>query len=187
MNVSTGVGYGNVQFPGSGAICQASTYTVYGQVYKTGVTEAAGQGSGIVAQLGYNTTNTDPSTWTNWQTATFNTQIGNNDEYQSTLSGLASGTYYYAYRYAYAPCGYQYAGYSASGGGFWNGTTNVNGTLTINPLPTGNLTNGGAVPAVDVNVNCGCVPAQTAPPLVKFPVGNGLTVTNRKLNKSMRS
>ena len=35
----------------------------------------------------------------------------------------------------------------------------------------------GAVPAVDVNVNCGCVPAQTAPPLVKFPVGNGLTVT----------
>ena len=137
VSVSTGVGYGNTQFPATASICPSDSFTVYGQVYKSGVTEAAGQGAGIVAELGYSTTNTDPSTWTNWQAAVFNTQSGNNDEYKSTLTGLSAGTtYYYAWRYAYAPCGYQYGGYSTGGGGFWNGTSNISGVLTVKQIPT---------------------------------------------------
>lgn len=136
LTVTNGVGWCNTQFPSSGTICQSGSYTVYGRVFKTGVTEAAGQGTGITADLGYSTSNTNPNTWTNWQAGTFNIQVGNNDEYQSTLTGLAPGSYYYAYRYRYSPCGYDYGGYSSSGGSFWNGSTYVSSILLVNALPT---------------------------------------------------
>ncbi|OWY24724.1 hypothetical protein BVG80_04955, partial [Sphingobacteriales bacterium TSM_CSM] len=133
----TTLDYANLQFPASSAICQGNSFTAFGQVYEPGVTEAAGAGAGITAQIGYNTSNTDPSTWTNWTAATFNIQSGNNDEYAGTLSGLAPGTYYYTFRYSLNGCPYQYGGFS---GGFWNGTTNVNGVLTVNPNHTITLT-----------------------------------------------
>jgi hypothetical protein len=123
------INWANLQSPASGSICASGTFDVYGQIYEPSVTEAAGAGAGIIAQLGYSTTNTDPSTWTNWGATTFNTQSGNNDEYKGTLSGLTAGTtYYYTFRYSLNGCGWQYGGYN---GGFWNGTTNVNGTLTV--------------------------------------------------------
>ena len=127
--------WANTQWPASGAICVGGNYTIYGQVYEAGVTPAAGQGAGITAQFGYSTQNTNPSTWTNWFNASFNIQVGNNDEYMGTFTGLPAGTYYYAFRYSLNGCTYQYGGYSAGGGGFWNGTSFVNGTLTINAAP----------------------------------------------------
>ena len=58
----------------------------------------------------------------------------NNDEYKATFgSALAPGTYYYAFRYQINGCTYYYGGYSASSGGFWNGTSNVSGVLTVQP------------------------------------------------------
>jgi subtilisin-like proprotein convertase family protein len=131
--------FANLQFPASGTFCVGGALTVFGQVYELGVTPGAGaQGAGITAELGYNTTNTNPNTWTSWQTATFNAAGGgvNNDEYQANLTGLAAGTYYYAYRYTLGGCQYQYGGYSGSGGGFWDGTTNVSGVLTVVADPT---------------------------------------------------
>jgi large repetitive protein len=132
------LGYVNLQFPGSAAICPSNTLTVYGQTYAAGVTEAAGAGAGIEAQLGYSTTNTNPNTWTTWQAATFNTQSGNNDEYASTLSGLAAGTYYYTYRYRLNACEWQYSGTA----GAW--ATGTNGVLTVNPNHAIALTSAGA-------------------------------------------
>ena len=44
---------------------------------------------------------------------------------------MSTGTYYYNFRYKNGPCDYVYGGYNVSGGGFWNGTTNVNGVLTV--------------------------------------------------------
>ena len=131
VNPCSGIGWGNLQSPASGNICPSGTYTAYGRVYKAGVTEPAGAPAGITAELGYSTTNSDPSTWTNWQPATFNTQYGNDDEFMSTLSGLLPGTYYYAFRYQVSPCSYQYGGYSAPGGGFWNGSNYISGVLTV--------------------------------------------------------
>lgn len=121
--------FGNLQFPASGTICQGATHTAYGQVYQAGVTEAAGAGAGITAQFGYNTSNTDPSTWSNWSNASFNVQSGNNDEYQYTFTPPSAGTFYYTFRYRQGTCNWVYGGYN---GGFWNGTTNVNGALTVN-------------------------------------------------------
>lgn len=131
--VSTPVDFANLQFPSSGAICAGNSFTAYGQVYESGVTEAAGAGSGITVEFGYHTANTNPSTWTNWSTATFNSQQGNNDEYLFNFTPSVAGTYFYTFRYKQGACDWQYGGFN---GGFWNGTSNTNGTLTVSEQPT---------------------------------------------------
>ena len=63
--------------------------------------------------------------------STFNTEVGNNDEYVADI-GVAitqPGNYFYATRYQYLNQAYVYGGFS---GGFWDGTTNVSGTLAVN-------------------------------------------------------
>ncbi|RXR20348.1 T9SS type A sorting domain-containing protein [Flavobacterium stagni] len=136
-SITPNPGFVNTQFPGSATVCQGSNFDAYGQIYVAGLTEAAGQGSGIVAQIGYSSTNTNPNTWTNWTTAPYFGQAGsgnNNDEYKATFgSALAPGTYYYAFRYSINGCAFFYGGYSASGGGTWNGTSNTSGVLTVQP------------------------------------------------------
>lgn len=95
------IGWGNTQWPDSANIHNGDT--VYGQVYKAGVTDSAGQGAGIIAQLGYGTSTT-ASSWTNWTTATYNTDpSAGNDEYMAALAispPASSTTYYYGYRYS---------------------------------------------------------------------------------------
>jgi len=129
ITVTPLIGFVNLQFPASGSICANGTYDVFGQIYVAGITEAPFAGPGIVAELGYSTLNTNPSTWTNWTASTFNTQVGNNDEYKATLSGLSAGTYYYAFRYSLNGCSYKYGGIN----GIWN---NDSGVLTVSGIPT---------------------------------------------------
>lgn len=134
--VDCGLPYVNLQYPGTASIESCNTQTFYAQVYKAGVTEAAGQGAGITAWIGINTTNTDPATWpeSSWQLATFNVQFGNNDEYQVTFGPLTAGTYYVASRFVYTPGSYVYGGYTSTGGGIWDGTNNVSAVLTVNDV-----------------------------------------------------
>jgi hypothetical protein len=127
------VDYANIQWPASGAMCQGGTFDIYGQVYEAGLTNLGGAPAGMTVQYGYSTSNTDPSTWSTWNTAAWNSQSGNNDEYKATLSGLAAGTYYYLFRYSLDGSCFKYGGFN---GGFWNGTSNVNGVLTVNAAPT---------------------------------------------------
>lgn len=125
------IGFGNIQSPSSGSICVGGTFNVFGQVWINGITNPAGATTGLVAELGYNTSNSDPSTWINWQAATFNTQSGNNDEFISTLTGLTAGTYYYAYRYSYNGCTSYFGGLN----GQWSSTSD-NGILNVYSIPT---------------------------------------------------
>ncbi|WP_170826797.1 choice-of-anchor D domain-containing protein [Flavobacterium caeni] len=122
------VDFANIQFPATATITQGGSETIYGQVYEPGVTEAGGQGAGITAWIGTSATNTNPNTvdWT-WTPATFNTQSGNNDEYQAAIgSALAPGTYYYASRFQKTgSTEYRYGGTA----GNWN---NDSGVLTVN-------------------------------------------------------
>jgi hypothetical protein len=129
------IDFANLQFPSTATICEGGTITAYGQVYEAGLTEAAGQATGINVEFGYNTSNTNPNTWTNWSAATFNVQTGNNDEYLATTSAtLTAGTYYYTFRYRLVGCSaWQYGG---NNNGFWNGTTQNSGILTINAATT---------------------------------------------------
>jgi hypothetical protein len=133
-----GIQYANLQFPGSATINPCGTQVFYAQVYKAGVTEGAGQGAGITAWIGTNTSNTDPATWpeSSWQLATFNVQVGNNDEYQASFGPLSAGTYYVASRFVFTPGNYVYGGYTSSGGGFWNGTSNISAVLTVDSIAT---------------------------------------------------
>src|SRR5690606_17197455 len=74
--------------------------------------------------------NSDPSTWTTWVPATFNVQVGNNDEFTAAIGNtLAAGTYYYASRFRLNGGPYVYGGL----GGPWN---NDSGVLTVIPNPT---------------------------------------------------
>jgi hypothetical protein len=117
----TVVNFCNIQSPTTTqTISAGANFTVYAQVYEPGVTEAAGEGANISAFVGYSSTNNDPAAnpadWT-WIAATFNTQSGNNDEFQAEIgSGLASGTYYYASRFQINSGPFQYGGT----GGIWS-------------------------------------------------------------------
>lgn len=124
----------NLQYPASGTISAGDAFDVYAQVYEAGLTEAAGQGSNVSCWIGYSTENTNPNTWTEWVLATFNVQSGNNDEYTANIgTGLTGGTYYYASRFKYGLNDYVFGGYSTNpNGGFWDGSNNISGVLTVN-------------------------------------------------------
>lgn len=129
----------NVQSPASGSIKCSGDFNVYAQVYEDGVTNAAGQGADIDCWIGYSTVDNDPEAnpgdWT-WVVASYNTDSGNNDEYMANIgASLTEGTYYYCSRFQLSGGTYKYGGYNVGGGGFWDGTSNVSGTLTVDGTP----------------------------------------------------
>jgi hypothetical protein len=143
VTVNPSISWANVQWPASATVNCGSGVNVYGQVYEASLTPPAGSNNTIGVQIGVSTTNTNPATWpaASWSNATWNAQSGNNDEYVANIgSSLASGTYYYAFRYTSGSSGcYVYGGYNASGGGYWNGSTNVNGVLNVGGIDWANL------------------------------------------------
>lgn len=127
------LGYVNLQFPGAAEINEGETVTVYAQAWGEGVTEAAGAAAGLDVWIGVSDEDTDPETWTTWIPATFNVQAGNNDEFMAEIGdGLMPGTYYYASRFQLNGGDFVYGGYTSEGGGFWDGTNNTSGVLTVN-------------------------------------------------------
>ncbi|MEA1986079.1 MAG: Ig-like domain-containing protein [Candidatus Marinimicrobia bacterium] len=124
----------NLQYPASDTISLGENLTVYARVFEDGITDTTGEGDHINAWIGYSSTDSDPAGggWT-WISATYNTDNGNNDEYQIDLGNEISsdGTYYYASRFSLDSTNYKYGGYSGSGGGFYDGSTNINGILLV--------------------------------------------------------
>lgn len=127
------IGWCNLQWPPNGSIDVGQSFDVYGQVWLNGVTDQPGQGVDMQAWVGWSETDTDPSTWVNWVPATFNVDAGNNDEFTADIGAAIgqAGTYYYAMRYQYQGQAYVYGGYV---NGFWDGTNNVSGELTISSV-----------------------------------------------------
>lgn len=125
--------------PGTATITAPDSYTVYSQIHQPGVTDvyANGQAPGIKVWIGICSSNTNPATgntW-NWKDATFNRQVGDNDEYMAAIAGhLLPGTYYFAARFQLAETSpFYYAGIDSNGNsGFWNASTYKNGVLTVN-------------------------------------------------------
>lgn len=129
--------WANLQWPENGQIAPGEDFDVFGQAFISGVTGQPTPAPGLQAWVGYSTTNTDPSTWTNWIVAPYNAPSGSNDEFKANL-GVAIvgvGTYYYATRFKLNADAFVYGGFSATSGGFWDGTTNVSGILTVSVIP----------------------------------------------------
>lgn len=84
----------NTQFPGQAQVGG----TIYGQVYKSGVTPSAG--APIIAQFGVGEETSDPGYGWSWSAAPFSSNPGgqpNNNEYAVTLGGSPGQRY--AFRY----------------------------------------------------------------------------------------
>jgi hypothetical protein len=117
------LGWFNLQWPPTININLGSpTDTIYGQVWAQGVTDAAGQGAGILAQVGYGPDGTQPTDpgW-NWFAMSYNVDAGNNDEYSATFVPTQAGTFDYATRY------------SGDGGATW-GLADLSGPQLDNTL-----------------------------------------------------
>ena len=114
-------GWANLQGPpttlaGSGG----PSPNIYGQVWLLGLTSLAGQGSGIIAELGYGTDGSDPSTDPSWQwtTAAYNMDVAANDEYVATITASTPGIYDYCFRFALNGGAWIYGDLDGSGNGY---------------------------------------------------------------------
>ena len=130
--------WANLQWPETVAASHCASVDIYAQVYQSGRTDAAGPGGGMAAWVGIGPINTDPrndARW-HWYPAGYYADRGPwwnptaNDEYKATISGLAPGDYAFVSRFQMDCGAFVYGGYS---GGFWNGTNNASGTLSISP------------------------------------------------------
>lgn len=149
--------YYNLQWPGSATIIAGGSETVYAQVFEPGVTEGAGQGANITAEIGISAVNAtevadfETGNWT-WTTAPYFGDSGSNDEYALAIgASLAPGTYYYVSRFSIDGGPYVYGGYS---GGAWDGSNNISGVLTVNakPEPTNHVLTFAAVADSDTEI-----------------------------------
>lgn len=124
----------NLQHPAKDTIYLGSEFNVFARVFEDGITNNSGKGDYINAWIGYSSTNSDPSgnDWT-WISASYNADYSNNDEYIINLGNeiSATGTFYYASRFSLDSTNFKYGGYNSSGGGFYDGITNVNGSVNI--------------------------------------------------------
>ncbi len=92
------------------------TEVITAQVWVDGITNGAGQGAGIIAEVGYGITGTAIASWTMWAPMSYYGDVDNNDAYSATLTPEMTGTYQYVARF------------STTGGREWT-TAYVTGTL----------------------------------------------------------
>lgn len=81
-------------YPTQATATPGQDVTLYGQVFEPGRTEPAGAASNVRMEAGFQA---QDGGWV-WGTARYNVDIGNNDEWLGTLSGLAAGSYPTLYR-----------------------------------------------------------------------------------------
>jgi hypothetical protein len=106
-----------------------STVAIFGQLFESGITPAAGA-SAWTAQLGYGPDTVNPENQSGWQwfATSFDVQIGNNDQYTGTFTAPAAGQYRYTYRFS--PDGVNWTYCDGNGAG-----SNVGQTFETTQLP----------------------------------------------------
>ncbi|HET9915363.1 MAG TPA: alpha-amylase family glycosyl hydrolase, partial [Anaerolineales bacterium] len=130
------IGWANLQWP------PAMTHTIsavdrtenaYGQVWIDGVTNQPGATPNLLAQLGFGPAGSDPNgnaDWV-WVNASFNVDVGNNDEFVASMLPESTGSFDYAFRYS-TTNGFDwvYADLDGTGNGY---DPSQAGKLTVNP------------------------------------------------------
>jgi hypothetical protein len=125
--------FANLQTPPTGTIDAGDAFQVYGRAGIPGITGQVTPAAGLLAWVGYSAVASDPSTWNTWMPATYTAPFTGYDEFVANIGPTISvaGTYYYATRFSLNGGAFLYGGYSLTGGGFWDGTSNVSGVLTV--------------------------------------------------------
>ena len=132
--------------------------TVTAKVYEPGVTDATGAPTGLVVELGYGPTETDPATWTSYSAATYAQDVLNDDEFSAVLTApVGAGNYDYAVRAKLAAGGaYLYCdltgasdGYSSADAGHLSVVSPLLDWGTVRPAA---LVGAGGVSAGDIDV-----------------------------------
>ena len=137
------VGWCNLDSPPQVTLHQGELFDVFGQVFKSYITDGDGQGSGIYAQAGIGAHGTMPDTdpsWT-WFDADYTGDNKGNDVYAKSLqASLAPGIYDYCYRFNIEGGDWTYGDIDGSDNGY---SPDMAGILTIlgsTPTPTPTLT-----------------------------------------------
>ncbi len=90
--------WANLQWPPTATTNMGQpTPPIYGQLYIPNITDLPGEGRGLRAQVGYGT-GANPASWA-WFPMSFNTQVGNNDEFMGVITPTLPGSFAYATRY----------------------------------------------------------------------------------------
>ncbi len=178
--------FANLQYPDQGGIGIYTPFWVFGQDYIAGQTGIPGPAQGVQAWVGYSSTNSNPATWTDWVPAIYNAPMGNNDEYKADIGSVIGtyGRFYYATRFKLNADPYLYGGYSLTGGGFWDGVTNVSGILDVfTGVPEGDAARKMVYPnpAFEVlNINL------QAPAKVHFINNIGIVILEKSFDKGLQ-
>lgn len=134
----------NLQFPASVMVAAGETTPpLFGQIFEAGTTESPGDSGGVLAEVGFGPSGSNPIVDPGWQwfAASYNAQIGNNDEYVGALTVPTAGAYSYTFRYSLD------AGSSATAGDLDGAGANFG--LDFSPASLGTLTvTGGPGPSV---------------------------------------
>jgi hypothetical protein len=126
--------YCALQFPASTTTSAGvATENIYARLFEAGVTEAAGADASVRAQVGFGPVGVNPQNQTGftWSNAAFNVQVGNDDEYQSTLTPATAGVFRYATRFSVDGVNWTYCDLDGAGG---------NAGLAFDPNNLGTLT-----------------------------------------------
>jgi DNA/RNA endonuclease YhcR with UshA esterase domain len=92
------VGWANLEWPPTTTgTMGVATESIYGQLYINNVTNPPGEGRGLQAEVGYGS-DPAPANW-DWFPMSFNTQIGNNDEFAGVITPTLPGVFSYTTRY----------------------------------------------------------------------------------------
>jgi hypothetical protein len=128
----------NLQFPAStSAAAGALTELVFGRAFEAGVTEAGGQSPLVRSEIGVGPVTANPQNqpgWT-WAPATYNVQVGNDDEYKLQITAPATpGTYRYTARFSIDGLYWTYCDLDGAGSnvGLFFDPARL-GTLTVTP------------------------------------------------------
>ncbi len=130
--------FANLQFPGSAEINVGGSATIFAQVEMSDLEVSEDGFPGLQVWVGYGDSDSDPSEWTNWVSASYSGISGITERPEYT-AGIGSeiteeGIYYYATRFQFEDEDFIFGGFSEDGGGFWNGTENVSGVLTVSEV-----------------------------------------------------
>jgi len=158
-------------------IAGVASDTLYGRVYVSGVTDGAGQGTGVTAQFGYGPAGTDPANagagWS-WTSGTYHVSVDGlmpgglaNDEYSGAVTINTAGQYALAVRF------------SRDAGASWTvcDTDGSENGVQPNLLTAANVTSGTSFQLVSINPTWGPVAGNQTVTLTGTGFATGMTVS----------